>query len=118
MKKFRTVPMSDVHPRLRHRECAMMHLCHQQGFEIAVMFVKVLRGKAAADHTLQFGYYEREEVMDIVFNFLTKPRRIPVIVAGDLGVGLSTVHAYIRSNALQEKAVSYTHLTLPTNREV
>ena len=26
--EFRTVPMSDVHPRLRHRECAMMHLCH------------------------------------------------------------------------------------------
>ena len=26
--EFRIVPMSDVHPRLRHRECAMMHLCH------------------------------------------------------------------------------------------
>ena len=74
----------------------MMHLCHQRGFEIAVMFVKVLRGNAAAAATLQLGYSERQEVVDIAFSFLAKPRGCPVIVAGDLGVGLPTVHAYIR----------------------
>ena len=105
--EFRTVPMSDVHPRLRHRECAMMHLCHQRGFEIAVMFVKVLRGLAAAAHTLQLDYSERQEVVDIAFSFLAKPRGCPVIVAGDLGVGLPTVHAYIRSNALQDKVQTH-----------
>ena len=42
--EFRSVPMSDVHPRLRDREYALMHLCHDRGYEIAVMFVKVLGG--------------------------------------------------------------------------
>ena len=81
----------------------MLHLCHDRGYEIAVMFVKVLKGNSAAADTLQLGYCERQEVVDVVFRFLTKPRDCPVIVAGDLGVGLPTVHAYIRSNALQDK---------------
>ena len=105
--EFRTVPMSDVHPRLRHREYAMMHLCHHRGFEIAVMFVKVLRGNAAAAHTLQLDDSERKEVLDIAFSFLAKPRGCPVIVAGDLGITLPTVHAYIRSSALQDKVQTH-----------
>ena len=85
----------------------MMHLCHQRGFEIAVMFVKVLRGNAAAADTLQLNYIDRQEVVDIAFSFLTKARGCPVIVAGDLGVGLPTVHAYIRSVALQDKVQTH-----------
>ena len=107
VKQLRSVPMSDVHPRLRHRECAMMHLRHDRGFEIAVMFVKVLKGNAAAADTLLLGYSEREEVVDVAFRFLTKPRDCPVIVAGDLGVGLATVHAHIRSNALQDQVQTH-----------
>ena len=105
--EFRSVPMSDVHPRLRHRECAMMHLCHDRGFEIAVMFVKVLKGNAAAVDTLQLNYSEREAVVNAAFSFLAEPRSCPVIVAGDLGVGLSTVHAHIRSNALQDQVQAH-----------
>ena len=93
--------MNDKHPRLRDRECVMMQLCHDRGYEIAVMFVKVLRGKAAADNSLQLGFHEREAVVDVVFRFLTKPRDCPVIVAGDLGVGLATVHDYHRIYKLQ-----------------
>ena len=105
--QFRSVPMSDVHPRLRDHECAMMHLCHDRGYEIAVIFVKVLKGNAAAVDTLQLGYWERQEVLNVAFSFLSKSRDCPVIVAGDLGVGLSTVHAYIRKNALQEKVQTH-----------
>ena len=100
VRGFRSVPMTDKHSRLRDRECAMLHLCHDRGYEIAVMFVKVLKGNSAAADTLQLGYSERQEVVDIAFRFLAKPRDCPVIVAGDLGVGLSTVHNYIRSGAL------------------
>ena len=28
--QFRSVPMNDKHPRLRDRECVMMHLCHDR----------------------------------------------------------------------------------------
>ena len=80
-----------------------MHLCHQRGFEIAVMFVKVLKGNAAAVDTLQLGYSEREEVVDVAFSFLAKPWNCRVIVAGELGVELATVHAHIRRRALQKK---------------
>ena len=31
IKHFKIVPMNDEHPRLRHRKCAMIHLCHQKG---------------------------------------------------------------------------------------
>ena len=61
----------------------------------------------AAVDALQLGYSERQEVVDVAFRFLAKPRDCPVIVAGDLGVGLSTVHAYIRSCALQEKVQTH-----------
>ena len=105
--QFRSVPMNDKHPRLRDRECVMMHLCHDRGYEIAVMFVKVLKGNAAAADTLQLGYSERQEVVDVAFRFLAKPRDCPVIVAGDLGVGLPTVHAYIRDHALQDKVQTH-----------
>ena len=50
--EFSTVPLCQVHPRLRFRECAIMHLSHHRGIELIVMFVKVLRGIAAADDTL------------------------------------------------------------------
>ena len=102
MKEFHTVPMGNVHSSLRHREYAMMHLCHQRGFEIEVMYVKVLRGGAAAAHTLQLDLSGRQELVDTAFSFLARPRNCPGIVAGDLGVGLPTVHAYIRSAALQD----------------
>ena len=105
--QFRSVPMSPMHPRMQGRECAIMHLCHDRGYEIAVMFVKVLKGNAAAADTLQLGYSERQEVVNVAFRFLAKPRDCPVIVAGDLGIGLSTVHNYIRTNALQEKVQTH-----------
>ena len=105
--QFRSVPMSDNHSRLRDREYAIMHLCHDRGYEIAVMFVKVLKGKQAAADTLQLNYSERQEVLDIAFRFLAKPRDCPVIVAGDFGVGLSTMHDYIRRNALQEQVQTH-----------
>ena len=104
---FRTVPMNHEHPRLRIRDCAIMHLLHDRGYEIAVMFVKVLKGNYAAAHTLQFGIGERQAVVDMAFKFLQIPRDCPVIVAGDLGVGLSTLHTYIQSNALQEKVQTH-----------
>ena len=107
VRGFRSVPMTDKHSRMRDRECAMLHLCHDRGYEIAVMFVKVLKGKQAAAHSLQLNYKERQEVVDIAFRFLAKPRDCPVIVAGDLGVGLSTVHNYIRSGALQDKVQTH-----------
>ena len=107
VEEFRSVPLSRVHPRLRDRECAIMHLIHDRGYEIAVMFVKVLKGNAAAADTLQLGYSEREEVVEVAFRFLAKERDCPVILAGDLGVGLATVHAYIRSSALQEKVQTH-----------
>ena len=50
----------------------------------------------AAVDALQLGYSERQEVVDVAFRFLAKPRDCSVIVAGDLGVGLSTVHAFAR----------------------
>ena len=37
VRGFRSVPMTDKHSRLRDRECAMLHLCHDRGYEIAVM---------------------------------------------------------------------------------
>ena len=101
MKRFETAPISSKHPRLRDRECAIMHLCHQRGFEIDIMFVKVLKGNAAAVDTLQLNLSDRDAVVDAAFSFLAEQRKCPVIVAGDLGVGLSTVHQYIRSNDLQ-----------------
>ena len=60
VEEFRSVAMDTVHPHLRDRECAIMHLIHARGFEIAVMFVKVLKEHAAAADTLQLGYSERE----------------------------------------------------------
>ena len=107
VKKFNIVPMSRDHPRLRGRECAMMHLCHHSGFQITVIFVKVLRGNSAADDSLQLDHSGREAVVNAVFSFLCEERSCPVIVAGDLGVGLSTLHAYIRDNALQDKVQTH-----------
>ena len=71
------------------------------------MFVKVLQGNAAAADTLQLGYSERQEVVDAAFTFLTEPRSWPAMVAGDLGVGLPTVHVYIHEHALQEKVQTH-----------
>ena len=105
--EFSTVPMSPDHPCLRGRECAIMHLCHHRGFELTVMFVKVLRGIAAADDTLQLNYSEREAVVNAAFSFLAEPQGCPVIVASDLGVGFSTVHEYISSN--KDRATVQTH---------
>ena len=102
VEEFYTVPMGKMHTCLRDREYAKIHLSHQRGFEIEVMFVKVLRGRVAAAPTLHLGYIARQEVLDTVFNFLTRSRNCPVIVAGDLGVGLPTVHAYIRNAALDD----------------
>ena len=107
VRGFRSVPMTDKHSRLRDRECAMLHLCHDRGYEIAVMFVKVLKGKQTADHSLQLNYNERQEVVDIAFRYLAKSRDCPVIVAGDLGVGLSTVHAFAG-----EFGIAWAHKTM------
>ena len=101
--------MNEEHPRLADRECAIIKLWHDRGYEIAVMFVKVLRGKAAADETLQLGFHERQAVVDVVFRFLTKPRDCPVIVAGDLGVGLATLHNYIRKTRIARGSANPLH---------
>ena len=113
VKDFFSAPMSDVHPRfllnpfLQSRECAMLHLRHHHGHEFAVMFVKILKGAAAAVNTLRLGLSERQAVVDAVFTFLTKTRNCPAIVAGDFGVGLPTLHAFIRSEALENKVHTF-----------
>ena len=89
---FRTAPFTE------HRECVMIELRHHQGYEVAIMYVKNLKGTAAAVHTLQFGIFERNAAVKAVFSFLTAHRHCPAMVAGDLGVGTPTVHAHIRNH--------------------
>ena len=60
---------------------------------------------------MQLNYNERQEVVDIAFRFLAKARNCPVIVAGDLGVGLPTVHAHMRRERLEDEVK--THCTFP-----
>ena len=55
-----------------------------------------------------------------------EPAEIPISVGflsgvprqGRVGVGYSTIYGIEHTAALQPSPVSYTHLTLPTNREV
>ena len=93
------------------RQCATINLLHKSGFETAVMLVKNLKGKSAAPHSLRFSIVAREEVMNAVVSFLLCPRHCPAIVAGDLGVGLATVHHHLvgptSNNPFQIRMQSY-----------
>ena len=71
------------------------------------MFVKNMKGHAAAVDTLQLGFCQRQEVVDAAFRFLLGQQNCHAVVAGDLGVGFPTVHAYIRDNALQDRVQTH-----------
>ena len=100
---FHSAPLSEDHLYMRGRECAMLHLRHHQGYEIHLMFLMILRGTAAAASTLELGLSARQEVLDAAFRFLTKRRKCPAMVAGDFGLGLATLHAFIRMHPLKDK---------------
>ena len=86
----------NAHMSLRNRQCAILSLRYLDGTQMRVMVMKNLKGTAAAVDTLQFDFVKRQEIMEIVFEFLYRPSTGATMVVGDLGVGLASLHNHMR----------------------
>ena len=80
---------------LGDRRCAIADIVHRHGFQISIMFAKVLKGTAGADYSLVFDFSRREEVVRSVLDFVSAPRSGAAVVAGDFGVAVATLHHYM-----------------------
>ena len=66
---FHSEPLNVSVPELEHRQCARMELCHKTGYELAMMFMKNVRGRATGDDALYLSLPQRQQVLDTAFNF-------------------------------------------------
>ena len=64
--------------------------------------MKNVKGRATRDETLCFSLSQRQQVLDRVFAFLLEPRKCDALVAGDLGVGLPTLHNRMQSMGVEK----------------
>ena len=92
---------------LRNRQCAILDLRYHDGTQVRVMVMKNLKGRAAAVDTLQFDFVKRQEILDIVFEFLCPPSIGVHMVVGDLGVGLASVHNYMRVQDIDDSVQTH-----------
>ena len=79
------------------RECAIVQLQHIAGISVIVMFMK----NASCDDV------ESEEVLHAAFSFLDRHTDQPVIVAGEMGVGVAQLHAFMRKNKYERSVDSH-----------
>jgi len=87
---------------LGKRQCAILSLRYHDGTQIRLMVMKILKGTAAAVDILQLNSVKREEIMECAFDFLSRPNTGAKMVVGDLGVGLATLHNYMRLHDIDD----------------
>ena len=95
------------HISLHNRQCAILDLRRHDGTQVRMMVMKNLKGSAAAVDTLQLSVFKRLEIMEIVFEFLCRPFAGASMVVGDLGVGLATLHDYMRVHEVDDSVQAH-----------
>ena len=93
--------------RPRDRHVAILNLCYHDGTQMRVMFMKNLKGTAAADSTLQLDLRKRGAILETVFEFLCLPFTGATMVVGDLGVGLPTLHDHMRLQGIVDSVQAH-----------